>query len=294
MVSGPLEAFTGRVSLPIWITVAETYGHLWRHRWTYFLQIFIWALLVWAMQIPALFLSALIRFAGLDWTVSGRDLAPYVVNMTTLIVCLLAGGGLMFLSCGRAVMYGRQPRIGDAVRPLRMGSFWRILMIYWLVVNLVPTVAVHSARIYFEIAQIDNPWLLYYALVAVYWAWAVPAAQAIVVALPIAAFEAHGRPIREGWLRLRGNRARMVALCILAALPPLAAVMLTDYGTERLVTYSYENDWPYVVEFFLAWPLLAPFRTMLSLLLILILGASVVCAYARLSPRFDDVARVFD
>jgi len=255
---------------------------------------FIWAMLVWAMQIPALFLTALIRLAGLDWTVSGRDLAPYVVNLTTLIVCLLAGGGLMFLSYGRAVMYGRQPRIGDAVRPHRMGSFWRILMIYWLVVNLVPTVAVHSARIYFEIAGIDNPWLIYYGLAAVYWAWAVPAAQAIVVALPVAAFEAHGTPIREGWSRLRGNRARLCALCVLAALPPLAAVMLADYGMEQLVTYSYENDWPYVVELLLTWPLLAPFRTMLSFLLILILGASVICAYARLSPRFDEVARVFD
>ena len=278
----------GGVSLPIWTTVADTYGHLWRHRWTNFVQIFIWA-----MQIPALFLAALMRLAGLEWTVSDWDLVPFLVNMTTLIACLLAGGGLMFLSCGRAVLYGRQPRIGDAVRPLRMGRFWRTLMIYWLVVNLVPTVAVHSARICFEIAGIDSPWLLYYGLVAVYWAWAVPAAQAIVVALPVAVFEAHGTPIREGWLRLRGNRARMVALCVLAALPPLAAVMLTDYGTEQLVTYSYENDWPYIVEFFLSWPLLPPFRTMLSLLLILVLAASVICAYARLSPRFDDVAKVF-
>ena len=86
----------------------------------------------------------------------------------------------------------------------------------------------------------------------------------------------------------------MAALCVLAALPPLAAVMLTDYGMEQLLTYNYENDWPNFIEYFVTWPLLAPFRTMLSFLLILILGASVICAYARLSPRFEEVARVFD
>ena len=294
LVSETLASVTRPAPLPVWATVSETYRHLWQNRWPYLWQLLIWALLTWLMQIPVELLIGLFQFSSLDWTVSGRDLVPLVLNLATLILCLLAGGGLMFLSCGRAIMFGRKPRIGDAVRPHRLGTFWRILAVYWLIVNFVPTVAVHSLQTYFAIAEIDNPWLTYYGLVAGYWAWALATAPTIVLALPIAAFEAPTAPIREGWSRLRGNRLRLSALCLLAAMPPLAAEMLYDYGIEHLVTLVYENNWPYLVQYIATWPLLAPVRSMLSFLLILILGASVLSAYARLSPRFDHVARVFD
>jgi hypothetical protein len=294
LVSETLASVPGPAPLPLWLTVRETYRLLWLNRWVHFWQLFVWAMLTWLMQIPAELLIGLLQSARLEWAVSGRDFLPYVLNLVILILCLLAGGGLMFLSIGRAIMFGRKPRIGDAVRPLRLGSFWRILGVYWLIVNLVPTVVVHSLRIQFEIAGTDDIWLTYYGLIAAYWLWAVAAAPAIVLALPIAAFEAPAAPIREGWSRLRGNRFRLSALCLLAAMPPLAVEMLNDYGVTQLVLFSEANNWPYLVQYLVTWPLAAPVRSMLSFLLILILAASVVSAYARLSPRFEHVARVFD
>ena len=86
----------------------------------------------------------------------------------------------------------------------------------------------------------------------------------------------------------------LCALSLLAAIPPVAVEMLNDYGVGELVVYAEANNWPYLVQYLVTWPLSAPVRSMLSFLLILILAASVISAYARLSPRFEHVARMFD
>jgi hypothetical protein len=280
--------------LPIRRTCADAYRCIWQYRWTFFWQLFIWALFMWVAQIPAQLLTLLARYAGLSWTMTGQDITDFAIGLTVSILCLLAGGGLMFLSCGRAIMFGRRPRIGDAVRPFRMGSFWRYLMLYWLIVNLVPTVAVQGLRTYFAFEGIGTWWLNYYGLLAAYWAWAVAAAPTIVLALPIAAFEPHARPMRDGWTRLRGNRLRLIALSVIAALPIVAAELILEYGATWFIDLLSAANWLLFGQYILNQLLTGLLRGMLSFLLILVMGTTVLSAYGRLSPRFEHVAQVFD
>jgi hypothetical protein len=294
MVSERLEASTGSAPLPIWTTVADSYRHLFRHRWIYLGQLFIWTVLLWIVEFPMRILQALVEWAEIDWIVAGTSLVNTLIFFTVLILCLLAGGGLMFLSCGRAIMSGRKPHISDALRLHRMGSFWRHLGIYWLIVNLVPTVVVQGLRIYLGIYDIREDWPGYWSLLALYWAWAAAAAPAIVLALPIAAFELHEAPIREGWRRLHGNRLRLVALSVLAALPMAILKMAHELVFPLLQDLFRSHDLPALLNLLAYWLLEAVLRGMLNLLVILVLGAAVICAYSRLAPRFDHLARVFD
>ena len=249
---------------------------------------------MWIARIPAQLLTYLAAWAGLAVAISGQDITDYAIDLTVSILCLLAGGGLMFLSCGRAMMLDRRPRTGDAVRPFTMGRFWRYLMLYWLIVNLVPTVAVQGLRTYFSIEGIGSWWFNYYGFLAAYWAWAVAAAPTIVLALPIAAFEPHAAPMRDGWRRLRGNRLRLAALSIVAALPIVAAELILEYGTSWSIDGLAAANWSYLIRYILNELLTGLLRGMLSFLLILVMGTTVLFAYGRLSPRFEHVARVFD
>ena len=294
MVAETLSESQRLLPLPIWRTCTDAYRHLWQYRWTFFWHLFTWAILMWIARIPAQLLTVVAGFAGLAVTISGRDITDYAIDLTVSILCLLTGGGLMFLSCGRAIMFGRMPRIGDAVRPFRMGSFWRYLMLYWLIVNLVPTVAVQGLRTYFAFEGIGTWWLNYYGFLAAYWAWAVAAAPTIVLALPIAAFEPHARPMRDGWTRLRGNRLRLAALGVAVALPIVAAELIFEYGTDLLFDPLSAANWSLFGQYVLNQVLTGLLRGMLSFLLILVMGTSVLFAYGHLSPRFEHVARVFD
>jgi hypothetical protein len=280
--------------LSVWRIGADTYRYLWQHRWAFFWHLFIWAILTWIARIPAQLLTVVAGFAGLAVTISGQDITDFAIDLTISILCLLAGGGLMFLSCGRAIMFGRMPRIGDAVRPFRMGSFWRFLILYWLIVNLVPTVAVQGLRTYFAFEGIGTWWLNYYGFLAAYWAWAIAAAPTIVLALPIAAFEPHARPMRDGWTRLRGNRLRLAALSAMAALPVVAAELIFEYGTDWFLGRLSAANWSLFGQYVFDQLLTHLLRGMLSFLLILVMGTTVLFAYGRLSPRFEHVARVFD
>ena len=294
MASSALSESRPVPRLPVWATFQDAYRQLWQYRWTFFWQLFVWSMFMWIAQIPAQLLTYLAGYAGLTWTMTGQDITDFAIYLTVSILCLIAGGGLMFLSCGRAIMFGRRPRIGDAVRPFRMGSFWRYLMLYWLIVNLVPTVAVQGLRTYFAFEGIGTWWLNYYGFLAAYWAWAVAAAPTIVLALPIAAFEPHARPMRDGWTRLRGNRLRLAALSVIAALPIVAAELIFEYGTDRLLDPLSAANWSLFGQYVLNQLLTGLLRGMLSFLLILVMGTTVLFAYGRLSPRFEHVARVFD
>jgi hypothetical protein len=280
--------------LPIRATAAETYGHLWRHRWVYLGQLLIWAILLWLAGFLMQLLQALFRWAEIDWIVAGTSLVDTIIFFTILILVLLAGGGMMFLSCGRAIVNSRPPHIGDALRFHRMGTFWRHLGIYWLIVNLVPTIVVQGLRIYFEVYDIRENWQGSWGLLALYWVWAAAAAPAIVLALPIAAFELHDRPIREGWRRLRGNRLRLVALSLVTALPMHILRMVHEIVLPLIQDFFRDSELPVLLDLLSYWLLQQVLQDMLNFLMILVLGATVLCAYNRLAPRFDHLARVFD
>jgi hypothetical protein len=294
LVGDTFASLVAPAPLPIRATALETYSHLWRHRWVYVGHLFIWAIVLWAAEFLMQLLQAVFRWAKIDWTVAGTSLVDTLIYFTILILFLMAGGGLMFLSCGRAIVNGRRPHIGDALRLHRMGTFWRHLGIYWLIVNLAPTFVVQGLRIHFEVYDIRENWLGYWSLLALYWTWAAAVAPAIVLALPIAAFELHDQPIREGWRRLRDNRLRLAALSVFAALPLAILRMAYENILPLIEDFFRQSDLPELLALLAYWLLEHVLRDMLNFLMILVLGATVLCAYNRLAPRFDHLGRVFD
>lgn len=282
MVSEALAGVRRQAPLPVWQTTKDTYRHLRRYRWPYFWQILAWALISWIMQIIAQIFAAFMAPAGRS---------TFILLIGISIFCLLAGGGAAFLCCGRAIMFDRKARASDALRLYWPGAFWRTLALYWLIVHLVPTGAAHELRSYAEANGIS--WLGYDVTLAGYWAWTLLTAPPIVLALPIAAFEPQTSPIREAWTRLRGNRVRMALLALAAAAPVVAIELLYNHGRTGLWEPLAEQGRPGMMQL-LEFLLLQPARGALSFLLILVLGAAVMSAYMRLSPRFEHVARVFD
>jgi len=282
LVSETLAGVRRRAPLPVWLATKDTYRHLRRYRWPYFWQIVLWALIFWIAQILASIVTAFM---------SPQGRAIFIVHIGTTIACLLAGGGAAFLSCGRAIMFDRKVRASDALRLHWPGAFWRTLALYWLIVHLVPTVGAHELRDYANVNEVS--WPGYDLILAGYWAWTLLTAPLLVLALPIAAFEPQTSPIREAWTRLRGNRVRMALLALAAAAPVVAIQLFYDHGRAGIPDMLSEQGRPGMMTF-LEFFMLQPARGALSFLLILVLGAAVMSAYMRLSPRFEHVARVFD
>jgi hypothetical protein len=277
--------------LPVLTIVGEAYRHLWKNRWAYLVQILVWAMILWAGQLVAQIISAPIvwHFGRTE----GGILEMAVLLMAT-IACLLPGGGASFLACGQAVLQGRAVRVGDALRLRRVGVFWRTLVIYWFAVHLLPTIGSRAAYLFASFIPEAHRWSGDLLVTAIYWGWCLALTPALVLALPIAAFEATHAPFREAWRRSRGNRPQDRTLYAAAAgAAPTALSLAFHYGRFPLATalgidFS-EMRAAWALQFFLT-----PVRNMLPFLTILCLSSATLFAYLRLSPRFDEVARVFD
>jgi hypothetical protein len=291
LVSEALSESQRAPRLPIWGTSKDAYRHLWQHRWPYLGQLLLWALILLMAQTLAGVVVTAGIFRALDLPLR-IDLvrAPYMV---ATVLCLIAGGGAIFLSCASALMSQQAPRLSDAVRLRHIGPFWRTMILYWLTVHLLPTVAVYGANTYKLTHRDYLSWLSYYPLYSGYWAWALLTAPIVVLALPISACEEHASPLREAWIRSRGNRLRILATSFLCALPAIVISQARRYVEPSIWEALGANGW---------WPgTLWLFRFLsglvacsLSVLLILLFSAAVTSAYLRLSPRLDQVARVFD
>jgi hypothetical protein len=184
-------------------------------------------------------------------------------------------------------------RVGDALRLRRVGVFWRTLVIYWFAVHLLPTIGSRAAYIFASVMPEAYRWSGDLLVTAIYWGWCLALTPALILALPIAAFEATHAPFREAWQRSRGKRLRIALYAVAAAAAPTALSLSFHYGWFPLATalgidFS-EMRAAWAVQFFLT-----PVRNMLPFLTILCLSSATFFAYLRLSPRFDDVARVFD
>jgi hypothetical protein len=269
--------------------VGEAYRHVGRNFWAYLVQILVWAMILWAGQLIAHIISA-----PIVWHFGRPEggIVEMAVVLVATITCLLPGGGASFLACGQAVLHGRPVQVGDALRLRRVGVFWRTLVLYWFAVHLLPTIGSRAAHIFAGSIPETYSWSGDLLVLAIYWGWCLALTPAIVLALPIAAFEATNAPFREAWQRSRGNRLRIASYAAAAGAAPAALSMAFHYGWFPLVAllgFDSSIQAVAILQFFLT-----PVWNMLPFLTILSLSTATFFAYLRLSPRFDDVARVFD
>ncbi len=276
--------------LPVWTIVGEAYRHIGRNFWAYLCQILVWAMILWAGQIVAQIMTV-----PIVWHLGrvGAGIAEMTFLTAATIACLLPGGGASFLACGQAVLQGKSVRAADVLRLRRVGVFWRTLVIYWFAVHLVPTIGSRVAHVYASVVPEAYRWSADLWVAFIYLCWCLALTPALVMALPISAFEGNGAPFREAFRRSRGNRVRIALYAALAGGPPLALSMVVHYGLSPLATAlgieSSNMQHMLMLAFFSA-----PVRNIFPYLTILCFSSATFFAYLRLSPRFDDVARVFD
>ena len=284
-------AETGTLApLPVLTIVGETYRHIGRNFWAYSGQILIWAMILWAGQLVTQIMTVPIVW-HLGRVSAGIAELTFVTAAT--IACLLPGGGATFLACGHAVLQGKPVRFADALRLRRVGVFWRTLGIYWFAVHLLPTVGSRVAHVYASVMPEGYRWSADLWVAIIYLGWCLALTPALVMALPIAAFESNRTPFREAFRRSRGNRVRIALYGALAGGPPLALSMAVHYGWSPLATaLGIENS--NMQQMLLLAFFAAPIQNIFPYLTILCFSSATFFAYLRLSPRFDDVARVFD
>jgi hypothetical protein len=128
---------------------------------------------------------------------------------------------------------------------------------------------------------------------AAYGIWLLAIGPMIALAPPLAAFGGRGRPFREAWRRLQGNRLRMVALAAAMAAAPVALA----FAGEVLIVEVWRPSVPARFEDAgaagKAWDILygtlsGPLLDALRFLIVLALAAGAVAAHARLSPPQPD------
>ena len=276
-------------TLPVWPTVREGYGQIWRHRWIYLAQVTVWAIIAWLVTAVAqIAIDLAVAHISFEWQMVARQ-ALYIA---IYILLLIYGGTAMLIGCLGATLLGMRPKVRSALRLRRRDlAMLRAVATYWLVVHLVPTTA--AQLIYLGPSlQLGIPDLPIPAIYLGYWAWVMATAPFVVLGLPIALFEETATPFRQALARLRGNRRQMFAVS-LVAFAPIAVVDLTLHDIQRAIWSGM------FVESFLLLRLLdalvlRPAIALLSFTLILVMSSVVAAAYARLSPRLETVYRVFD
>jgi hypothetical protein len=276
--------------LPVWRIAGEAYGHIGRNFWAYSCQILVWAMVLWAAQIVAQVVTAPIVW-HLSRTAAG--ILDMAVVLVATIACLLPGGGACFLACGQAVLQGKAVRVADGFRLRRVGVFWRTLVIYWFAIHLVPTIGARAAHVFASIIPEADRWSVDIGVGVIYLCWCLALTPALVMALPIAAFESSRTPFRDARKRSRGNRAGIALYAALAGGPPMALSLAVHYGWFALFM-ALGIDYSSMQRLLLLQFIAAPVHNIFPYLTILCFSSATFFAYLRLSPRFDAVARVFD
>jgi hypothetical protein len=284
--------FPTQEQLPVPAIAIDTYRHLWRCKWPYLGQLAIWTVLLWIVQKPTTLIAEMLDRMGFIFPVAGYNLAPLIIAEITKLLCLVVGGGLIFLSCGCAVFLGRKPRIGDVLRLPAVKGFWGAMFLFWLAAELIPVFAIEALFIGFGAAGMRPSWLPPMTWEVGLFVYPTVVWALIGLALPIAAFESAALPFGEAWRRLRGNHGDMLVLYFAAALPVIAALACFEYSRSYIIGLTMRvlpevAWWGFVA-------LLFPIRDFLSLLLFLVLAACTMHVYARLASDSDHVTEVFD
>jgi len=287
LVSVSATAAARQPPLPIWATIKDAYRHLWHHRWRYAAQLLVASLVAWALMLLADLASDLFRLhAGPGFANYGR----YIAGRIATILGLILGGGTMFLSCGRAILFHRTPLIMDVLRVQRFGRFWSVLFTYWFLAHLGPTIA---SEVVVQQRGWGLSWLIGYVGYAGYWALTVPIATVLAMSMPVAAFEAERSPFRRGWIRSRRNFLRLAAVALLASVPTVAFEVLVSHALGVLLELFDIRVQSQLTVSIVDW-LYRLLASLMSFIIILVLLATTLSAYARLSPKAEHVARVFD
>ena len=279
---------------PIGEIVADTYRHIWRYRWPYLGQIVFWTLMMWLRQYPVLILSDVLEWAEFAWIVGDTNLVTSLLAVVTKLLFLVLGGGLIFLSCGCAILFGRHPRAGDALRLPPVKAFWIASFRFWVLADLLLVLVVRG--LYLSVLHLPDAssWLIPFAWQIGFLVYPVVIWALLGLALPIAAFDRSAVPFHEAWRRLRDIRPTMLLLFALVAAPivlPQAMKLLAPLAigiTGLLSMFALTDAFPILsTALFLA-------SIFLSFLLILIFSASTVLVYKHLAPDAADLAKTFD
>jgi hypothetical protein len=272
-------------TLPAPALALEAYWHLMRHRWVYAGQLVALAAATWlAYAVADIVMALATQSADPTWRITISQLT-YVA---TSVVMLVLGGTALFAVSQRAILLGERPSVGDGLRLGRDRVLLRAVTHYWLVVHLVPTVSAHVIYLGPALGLTWVPSLPVPLIYLLYWVWVFATAPLVVLGLPITLLEGGAAPFAEGRRRLDGNRWRFSAAAMLA-FAPLAIIRIALV----LLNHNWMPDDP-VVAWILDVTLFSIGEMIVSFASILVMASVVAVVYARLSPRFDRLYRVFD
>jgi hypothetical protein len=280
--------------LPIGEIVAAVYRHIWRYRWPYLGQIVFWTLMMWLRQYPVLILSDVLEWAGVAWFVGDANLVTWLLAVVTKLLFLALGGGLIFLSCGCAILFDRHPRAGDALQLPPVKAFWIASFRFWILADLLLVLVVRGLYLCTLYLPDAASWMNPFAWQIGFLVYPVVIWALMGLALPLAAFDRTAMPFHEAWRRLRAIGPTILLLFAIVAAPivlPQAMKLLAPLAmgiTGLLSMFALIDAFPLLITaMFLA-------SIFLSFLLILVLSATTVEVYKRLASDSAELAKTFD
>ncbi len=285
----------GSSALPLGGMLAGIYRHLWRHRWPYLGQLAIWTILIWLSQFPARIIAFSLSWAGIFLSVGDVNVVPWLVAHAVKLLFLMLGGAVILLSCGCSLLFGRRPRAGDALQFPKIGkSFWLAIFFFWLATDLASAVAIRALAMNTQAFHAATSWLGPLGLQGARDAYPILIWALVGLALPIAAFEKAAAPFPEAWRRLIDVRRGMLLLTAIAAVPVLVPQFTLSYAWESMVFLLFDIV-PMMGRVFYAFATLLDWADIfLSLLLFLVLSATTLTVYLRLTPDSAELAKTFD
>jgi hypothetical protein len=272
-------------TLPAPALALEAYWHLLRHRWVYAGQLVALATATWLAYIVA---DIVVALATNTADPSFRATISQLTYVVTSVVMLVLGGTALFAVSQRAILLGTRPAVGEGLRLERDRALLRAVTIYWLVVHLVPTLFAHVIYLGPALGLTWVPSLPVPIIYLLYWVWVFATAPLVALGLPITLLEGATAPFAEGRRRLNGNRGRFTVAAMLA-FAPVAMIRIALV----LLSQNWQPDDP-MIGWLVDVTLFSIGEMIISFASILVMASVTAVVYARLSPRFDRLLRVFD